>query len=171
MDINNIYRKTRIGTEEMALYKLVMKPVVRRTPIMVDGMRTVETMLPMFRDPQDAESVLKATVSLGLIEQISAPLEESQANSISADRPIENRLENLHPERDSAQRFMDGQKFINNAIRGHLGFKAIFLNLKLKNAGMWMIVWHFLMILRKASPRPRKTQTAPNNYAIKRSRF
>jgi len=135
MDINDIYRKTLIGTEEMALHKLVMKPVVRRTLIMVDGMRTVEAMLPLFRDPQDAESVLKALVTLGLIEQISAPLAGSQTHSISADSPIENRLEDLQPGRDPAQRFMDGQKFMNNAIREHLGFKAIFFTLKIEKCG------------------------------------
>jgi len=135
MDINDIYRKTPLGIEEMTLHKLVMKPAVRRALIMVDGMRNVEAMLLLFRDPQDAESVLNALVTLGLIEQSADPLPASQASSINADSPIENRDEDLQPGRDPAQRFMDGQKFMNNAIREHLGFKAIFFTLKIEKCG------------------------------------
>ena len=135
MDTNNIYRKTAHGLDEMQARKMALKPAVRRTLILVDGRKSIEAMMPLFRDPNDAEEVLVELLQLNLIEQIAeaettpSPLED--INTVPA--PVENRSEDAAATRDPAQRFMDGQKFMNNAIRENLGpIKAVFFTLKIE---------------------------------------
>ena len=135
MSTNDIYHKTPLGLEEMRLHKMTMKATLRRTLIMIDGIHSIEGMLPLFRDPKDLDGVLVELVRLGLVEKGSgtntggyAPLSKPDTSGSSH----ENRIKDLQSSRDPVQRFMDGKKFMNSTVREQLGFKAMFFTLKIE---------------------------------------
>ena len=136
MNTNYIYRKTALGAQEIQGRKIALKPAARRTLILVDGIKSIDAMMPLFREPKDVEEVLAELVQLGLIEIVTGAThaEPATLDDISTEpAPIENRSDDANTTRNPVQRFMDGQKFMNNAIRENLGqIKAVFFTLKIE---------------------------------------
>lgn len=153
MNTEDIYRRTKLGDEEVTGRKATLSQHARQVLMLSDGLRSAGRLAQLFRDPNDADAAFAHLMELGLIELGSAsktnvgnaagprpasthandtPGSAPPANSAAA---LTNRAYDSESQRDSAKRFIDGQKYMNNVVREQLGFKAVFFTLKIERCG------------------------------------
>jgi hypothetical protein len=125
MDPSEIYAKTDRGLQELRARTLNLPITLRGLLILIDGNRTVAEVLVKARALKLDERAMTALERGGLIaKRFSAPSAAPGDGAAGAPQLSQ----------DEAERFMQAQQMMSDAIDAHLGFRGYGLVMRLQKA-------------------------------------
>ena len=123
MNLDEIYRKTELGTKELIERRQRLTIDMRRLLILVDGKHTVAQLLARGQAfHADADSIAELERA-GLIERLFTARSSEQVDAGPVVRS-----------EDEVARFLGAQKALSDAINEHLGFRGYLMMMRLQKA-------------------------------------
>ena len=121
MNLDEIYVKTELGSQELVERRLGLSIDLRRLLILVDGKHTVAQLLAKGQAFHADAAAFAELERAGLIGLLFSARSSAQAG---ADNPTRSE--------DEVQRFLDTQKALSDAINDHLGFRGYLMMMRLQ---------------------------------------
>ena len=130
MDRAAIYRKTDKGLAELTSAARTVDRRLRPLLILVDGHRTANSIQALISGIGIREEDFDQLAANGYIEPIARPDRSVAANDSSAHGP--GTISPAVHKRSSLERFVDGQRYLNETAADKLGLRSFFFVLKIE---------------------------------------
>ena len=131
MAAGDIYRKSALGTAEIAARKMKLNPRVRTMLILIDGAQPEFILREEGAKVGAPPAFLEELLKLGLIEKVGRAQTPAAAAATAAAKPDVPAAASG----DEFEKFRAAKDFMNVTIVDALGIKSFFFTLKLEKAG------------------------------------